>query len=136
MRINISPQCLNSRVKLTEDNPDAELILKICIGGAFYNKYAKAAYKNEDQLNRSMSNAKFDSDEAARTIVLNKISEHINEDHLKQFFETKFKVAIEKITLNRDKPVIVFSKEILTTGFLKACFKLGLRNRMSRYKKI
>ena len=83
MKINISPQCLNSKVKLTEDNPDAELILKICIGGAFYNKYAKAAYKNEDQLNRSMSNAKFDSDEAARTIVLNKISEHINEDHLK-----------------------------------------------------
>ena len=30
------------------DNPDAELILKICIGGAFYSKYAKASYKNED----------------------------------------------------------------------------------------
>jgi hypothetical protein len=32
--------------------------------------------------------------------------------------------------------VIVFSSEILKTGFLKACFKLGLRNRMSRYKKL
>lgn len=68
--------------------------------------------------------------------MLNKINEHINEGHLKQFFEAKFKVAVEKITLNRDKPVIVFSKEILSTGFLKACFKLGLRNRMSRYKKL
>lgn len=136
IRINISNQCLNSKVKLTEDNPDAELILKICIGGAFYNKYAKAAYKNEDQLNRSRSNAKFDPDEASRTIVLNKINEHINESHLKQFFEAKFKVAVERITLNRDKPVIIFSPDILKTGILKACFKLGLRNRMSRYKKL
>lgn len=78
-RINISPQCLNSKVKLTEDNPDAELILKICIGGAFYNKYVKAAYKNEDQFNRSRSDPKFDSDEASRTLILNKINEHINE---------------------------------------------------------
>ena len=45
-------------------------------------------------------------------------------------------MAVEKVNLNRDKPVVVFSKEILTTGFLKACFKLGLRNRMSRYKKL
>ena len=49
MRINISPQCLNSKVYLgREDSPEAELILKICIGGAFYNKYVKAAYKNSD----------------------------------------------------------------------------------------
>ena len=39
MRMNISMQCLNSRVKMRDDNPHAELILKICIGGAFYNKY-------------------------------------------------------------------------------------------------
>ncbi len=68
--------------------------------------------------------------------MLNKINEHINESHLKQFFEAKFKVAVEKITLNREKPMVVFGKEILETGFLKACFKLGLRNRMSRYKKL
>ncbi|MEY3441717.1 MAG: hypothetical protein RL493_967 [Pseudomonadota bacterium] len=32
--------------------------------------------------------------------------------------------------------MIIFGKEILETGFLKAAFKLGLRNRMSRYKKM
>jgi hypothetical protein len=32
--------------------------------------------------------------------------------------------------------MIVFGKEILEKGFLKACFKLGHRNRMSRYKKL
>ena len=48
-KIHISEQCLNSRVPLgREDAPEAELILKICIGGAFYNKYTKAAYKNAD----------------------------------------------------------------------------------------
>lgn len=67
---------------------------------------------------------------------MNKISEHINETHLKQFFEAKFKVSVERISLNRDRPMIIFSKEILETGFLKAAFKLGLRNRMSRYKKL
>jgi len=55
---------------------------------------------------------------------------------LKQFFEAKFKVAVEKISLNRDRPMIVFAKEILETNFLKAAFKLGLRSRMSRYKKM
>jgi len=70
-------------VKLTDENPDAELILKICIGGAFYNKYAKAAYKNEDWLNRALSNGNFNADEASRTIILGRISEHINEQHLK-----------------------------------------------------
>lgn len=47
-RINISNSCLNSSVSLAKDNPSGELLLKICIGGAFYNKYAKAVYKNED----------------------------------------------------------------------------------------
>lgn len=135
--MNISPQCLNSKVKLWEkDNYEGELILKICIGGAFYNKYVKAAYKNEDQLNRAKSDPKFDYEESTRTLVLNKISDYINETHLKQFFEAKFKVAVEKILLNRDRPMIIFSKEILETGLLKAAFKLGLRSRMSRYKKL
>jgi hypothetical protein len=62
---------------------EGELILKICIGGAFYNKYVKAAYKNEDQLSREKSNPKFNHEEATRTLILNKISEHINEHHLK-----------------------------------------------------
>lgn len=135
--MNISPQCLNSKVKLWEkDNYEGELILKICIGGAFYNKYVKAAYKNEDQLIRAKSDPKFNYSEATRTLILNKISEHINENHLKQFFEAKFKVSVEKITLNRDRPMIIFGKEILETGFLKAAFKLGLRSRMSRYRKL
>lgn len=52
-RMNISPQCLNSKVKLWDKENqrvvnEGILILKICIGGAFYNKYVKAAYKNED----------------------------------------------------------------------------------------
>lgn len=136
-RMNISPQCLNSKVKLWEkDNHEGELILKICIGGAFYNKYVKAAYKNEDQLTRAKSDPKFNYSEATRTLILNKISEVINENHLKQFFEAKFKVSVEKITLNRDRPMIIFGKEILETGFLKAAFKLGLRSRMSRYRKL
>ena len=45
-------------------------------------------------------------------------------------------VQVDKITLNRDKPMIIFSSAIIQTGFLKACFKLGLRARNSRYKKI
>jgi len=32
--------------------------------------------------------------------------------------------------------MIIFSKEILDTGFIKAAFKLGLRSRLSRYKKL
>ncbi|MEY3441716.1 MAG: hypothetical protein RL493_966 [Pseudomonadota bacterium] len=82
--MNISPQCLNSKVKLWEkDNKEGELILKLCIGGAFYNKYVKASYKNEDQISRAKADPKFDHEEAKRTIILNKISEHINETHLK-----------------------------------------------------
>lgn len=51
-RINISSQCINSKVRIRDDNPDGILILKACIGGAFYNKYVKPAYKNEDMLQR------------------------------------------------------------------------------------
>jgi|LauGreDrversion4_2_1035121.scaffolds.fasta_scaffold63925_5 hypothetical protein len=32
--------------------------------------------------------------------------------------------------------MIVFGKEILEKKMLKSCFKLGLRNRASRYKKL
>lgn len=34
------------------------------------------------------------------------------------------------------KPLVVFERKILDTGFIKACFKLGTRNRQSRYRKI
>lgn len=136
-RMNISPQCLNSKAKIWDkDNYEGVLILKICIGGAFYSKYVKAEYKNMDQLMRAKSDPKFCQEEHSRTLILNKINEHINENHLKQFFEAKFKVSVEKVALNRDRPMIIFGKEILDTGFLKAAFKLGLRNRMSRYRKM
>ncbi len=51
--MNISPQCLNSKAKLWDKETnkplnEGVLILKLCIGGAFYNKYTKAIYKNED----------------------------------------------------------------------------------------
>ena len=83
MRMNISMTCLNSKVRLRDDNPDAELILKICVGGAFYNKYIKAAYKNEDILSRMRNNKFFDEEEAKNSLILNKVSEHITENHLK-----------------------------------------------------
>jgi hypothetical protein len=69
-------------------------------------------------------------------MILNKVSDYITEDHLKQFFETKFKVEVDKIKLSCDKPMVIFKKEIIDNGFIKACFKLGTRNRQSRYKKI
>jgi hypothetical protein len=136
MRMNISLQCLNSRVSLREDNPNGVLILKTCIGAAFYGKYVKAAYKNEDMLGRMKHNRMFDQEEAKRSLILNKVSEHITEGHLKQFFEAKFKVPVVKIQISQDKPTIIFGPQILERGFLKACFKLGTRNRMSRYKKL
>lgn len=64
------------------------------------------------------------------------MSEHINDSHLKQFFENKFKVPVESVRISVDKPTIVFGPEILERGFIKACFKLGLRTRMSRYRKL
>ena len=51
--MNIPEKCLNSKVKLRDDNPDAILILKTCIGGAFFNKYVKAAYKNDDMITKA-----------------------------------------------------------------------------------
>jgi hypothetical protein len=137
MRMNISMQCLNSKVSLREDNPNGVLILKTCIGAAFYSKYVKAAYKNEDMLKRFSHSKAFNADEAARSLILNKVNENITENHLRQFFEAKFKVPVEKLYLaNGDKPTIIFGPQILERGLLKACFKLGCRNRMSRYKKL
>lgn len=94
---------------MRDDNVDSILILKTCIGGAFYNKYVKAAYKNDDLISK-MSTAKlFDGNEATRSLILNKMSEHITEEHLKQFFEGKFKVPVESIKLSIDKPTIIFT---------------------------
>lgn len=70
------------------------MILKCCIGGAFYNKYVKAAYKNEDMLSKIASTKLFDGDEAQTALILNKMNEHITENHLKHFFEGKFKVPV------------------------------------------
>lgn len=95
MRMNIPEKCLNSRVRFGDEYPDSDLILKTCIGGAFYNKYIKAQYKNEDLLNRMRPTELFDSDEHQRSLILNQVSDYITEDHLKQFFETKFKVKVE-----------------------------------------
>lgn len=67
LRMKIPEKCINSRVHFTDDkglpNHDAELVLKTCIGGAFYNKYVKAQYKNEDMLNRMRSHDLFMSTE-------------------------------------------------------------------------
>ena len=112
------------------------LILKLCIGGAFYNKYVKAAYKNEDALARMNTGSLFQGDEAKRAIVLNKVSEHIEDVHLKQYFEGKFKVPVERVRVAQDKPIIVFGPEILQRGFIKAAFKIGLRSRASRYRRL
>ena len=54
LEMNISPICLNSKVKISDSNREGELVLKICIGGAFYNKYVKPVYKNDDLLARCM----------------------------------------------------------------------------------
>lgn len=84
-----------------------------------------------------MKNYKFfDQEEAKNSLILNKVSEHISESHLRQFFEGKFKVPVTKVSIQSDKPTIVFGPELLQRGFLKACFKLGLRSRFSRYRKI
>lgn len=61
--------------------------------------------------------------------MLNKISDYVNEDHLKKYFETKFGVEVSKITMSIDKPMVVFKDEILKMGNIKACFKIGMRNR-------
>lgn len=95
MRMSIPIQCLNSRVRVGLDYPDGDLILKTCIGGAFYNKYVKAQYKNKDLLAKMRSTDLFETDHHQRALILNKVSNYITEDHLKQFFETKFKVPVE-----------------------------------------
>lgn len=38
--------------------------------------------------------------------------------------------------MQSDKPTVIFGPELLETGFIKALFKLGLRNRASRYQRL
>lgn len=83
MRMNIPEKCLNSRVRTGDEYPDGDLILKTCIGGAFYNRYIRAQYKNEDLLNKMRSTELFDNDDHQRALILNKVSDYISEDHLK-----------------------------------------------------
>ena len=64
------------------------------------------------------------------------MNEHINENHLKQFFEAKFKIPVVSVQMSNDKPAITFGGELLERGFLKSMFKLGMRNRVSRYKRL
>jgi len=121
---------------MRDENPESILILKACIGGAFFNKYVKAAYKNDEMLTKMQQNQIFIGEEAKRSIILNKVSDHINAGHLKQFFEDKFKVPVEGVAISQDKPTIIFGPQILDRGYIKACFKLGLRTRQSRYRKL
>lgn len=62
LRMNIPEKCLMSRQRFGQDYPDGDLILKTCVGGAFYNKYIKAQYKNEDMIKRMRNTELFDSD--------------------------------------------------------------------------
>ena len=136
LRMNISTQCLNSKVKLRSDCQDGELILKTCIGGAFYSKYVRAAYKNEDMLMRMKNSKFFDADEAKHSLILNTISDEISAKSLSRFFEDKFKVPVSKISVSSDKPTIVFGPELLQRGLIKACFKLGLRRRFTPFRRM
>ena len=122
--------------KMRDENPESILILKTCIGGAFFSKYVKAAYKNDDLIYKMQNSQLFVGDEAKRSIILNKVSEHISDVNLKQYFETKFKVPVECVKISMDKPTIIFGPEILDRGYIKACFKLGLRTRQSRYRRL
>lgn len=87
-------------------------------------------------LNKMRTSEMIDNEDHHRAIILNKLSDFITEDHLRQFFNMKFKVPVQKIKMSIDKPMVIFGPEILSTGFIKACFKLGTRNRHSRYKRI
>lgn len=110
--------------------------MKTCIGGAFYNKYVKAAYKNDEMLVKVQTASLFDDNEDKRALILNKMSDFITEDDLKQFFQTKFICSVQKVKVNIDKPLIIFGPDFLEKGSIKACFKLGLKNRASRYRKL
>lgn len=68
---------------MRDENPESILILKTCIGGAFFNKYAKAAYKNDGMLFKMHQTGVFIGEESKRSIILNKVSDHITDAHLK-----------------------------------------------------
>jgi hypothetical protein len=62
--MKISEKCLNSKVRMREkdtnlDNPDAIMILKTCIGGAFYGKYVKGVYKNDEMQVKLLNSPMF-----------------------------------------------------------------------------
>jgi hypothetical protein len=60
----------------------------------------------------------------------------INDSHLKMFFQEKFGMQVNKVLISTDKPTIIFTRDFLDKGMLKSVFKLGLKNRMSRYRKL
>lgn len=77
--MNIPERCLNSKVKMRDEHPESILILKTCIGGAFFGKYVKAAYKNDEMISKLQQSQLFGGDESKRSIILNKVSEHISD---------------------------------------------------------
>lgn len=50
--MNVSLESLNSEVDLFDENSVGEMILKTCIGGAFYKNYVKASYKKDEVFYR------------------------------------------------------------------------------------
>ena len=52
LKMNVSLESLNSEVDLFDENSVGEMILKTCIGGAFYKNYVKASYKKDEVFYR------------------------------------------------------------------------------------
>lgn len=121
---------MNSRLDLRNDI--SAKILKICIGGAFFPKYAKADYKNSDQLKRVKTSGFLTHDQLTRALLLNDMPEHINEDHLHQYFTTKI-CEVEKVYQIDGKPLIVFTETLHEKRLLKACMKMGFKPRIRQY---
>lgn len=129
LQMNISKPCLNSRVNLRGNDPHGELVIKTCIGGAFYPKYVKAQYKNEDMLMRMKNSKDFNAEEAKHSVILNAFSESIQDGQLVQYMQSKFKVPVKELKIQNDKPTVVFGEAIWDRGLIKSCFKLGMRRR-------
>ena len=64
------------------------------------------------------------------------MSDCITGDHIKRYFEERFKVPVTKINVTQDKPTVVWGDEIFQRGLLKSCFRLGMNSRQARYRKI
>jgi len=119
---------------LKRELPESIVILKTCIGGAFYNRYLKATYRNLDILRRVAGSNVISEDQGRRAIILNAVSDHITEDHLHEYFQNRFG-PVEKVCNFDGKPAIIFKREIHERGFLKSCFKLGMRLRGQRNRR-